>query len=70
MQFATTLFVCQPKNIFAFGRGKCYPPDVPRKYRRLINNRTKIFRLKIIISFSLNKTNPNLDFEINTVEIC
>ena len=44
-------------------------PGVPKKYRRLINNRTKVFCLIFRISSILNKTYPYLDFEIKIVEI-
>ena len=45
-------------------------PGVPKKYQRLIKNRTKVFCLIFRISFNLDKTHPILDFGIKTVEIC
>ena len=42
---------------------------VPKRYRRLINNRTKVFGLIFRISFILHKSYPNLDFEIKIAKI-
>ena len=39
-------------------------PGVPKKYRRLINNRTKVFCLILRISFILDKACLNLNFWI------
>ena len=44
-------------------------PDVPKKYRRLISNRTKVFCLIFRISFIVTVAYLNLDFEIKSVEI-
>ena len=41
----------------------------PKKYRCLINNRTKVFRRIFWIFSDLDKAYPNLDFEIKMVEI-
>ena len=43
---------------------------VLKKHRRLINNRTIVFRSIFKISFALNKAYLKVDFETKTVEIC
>ena len=44
-------------------------PDIPRNYRRLINNRTTVFCLMLIFVSVLNKAYRTLDVDTKIVKI-